>query len=77
MSVQRIDIAKDYDFEIQEIKNRLKYLENGHIYELTKSPQDGSLSTNIQKLRKQLNDLFSKIENQAPSDFEKMDELFE
>ncbi|PKR76902.1 hypothetical protein CEY16_13930 [Halalkalibacillus sediminis] len=78
MSKQKInDIEGRYEYEIQGIKNRLQHLEDGRIYEITGWKQDGNLATNVQKLRKQLNDLLTKIEYQSPSDFDKMDELFE
>ena len=60
-------IKQRYSHEISEIQNRLNYLEQGLITELKGASIYGGLSTNIQKLRKDLNDLLSKIINESDS----------
>ncbi|MBY6816454.1 hypothetical protein HYH38_08355 [Clostridium botulinum] len=57
-----IDIKKKYSHELNEINYILQNLEIGRYYESTGARMDGSLATNIQKLKKNLNELFDKIE---------------
>lgn len=60
-------VKQEYSQEISSIENRLRYLEQGLITELKGANMYGSLSTNIQKLRKELNDFFSKVVNEKDS----------
>ena len=57
------EISKEYAQELLHIKNKLNQLERGRIYELTKVPMDGYLSTNIEQLRDMINELLNKIQN--------------
>lgn len=66
-------LKERYSHEILDIQNRLNYLEQGLIAELRGAGPYGSLSNNIQKLRKELNELFSKVVNGTESS---TDELF-
>lgn len=63
MEKNNIDIANEYSRELSEINYILNNLENGRIYEETRSKQDGYLATNIQKLRKEITNLLIKIQN--------------
>jgi len=72
-----MNIKERYTLEILNIKTRLKDLENGRITEFTGANGDGSLATNISNLRKDLNDLFRKINNDLPSELEELDDLFQ
>ncbi|WP_166695875.1 hypothetical protein [Bacillus cereus] len=72
-----IDIKRHYNDEFNNIQNKLNELENGRIYELTGAQMDGALSTNIQNLRKMLNDLFNKIEYGKDSIGDEIATLFE
>ena len=68
-----------YSIEINEIKYILKNLYEERIYDpgkFSNSTADGTLQQNISNLSHKLNDLFSKIENNKPSESDKMDELF-
>lgn len=62
-----IDIKKKYPTEVNEIQYILKYLRDGRYYEKTQAPQDGYLTTHLDKLEKYLSDLFYKIEYDEPS----------
>lgn len=55
-----LGISDRYSSEISDIKNKLNQLEKGRIYELTGAKMDGHLSTNIEQLRKSINDLLYK-----------------
>jgi len=61
------NLRKKYRLEIQKITNRLSDLEQNRIYELTSAKMDGSLNTNIVKLKEDLNELFHMIENDLDS----------
>lgn len=68
-----------YQSEIRDIKYILDNLQNGRIYlpgVYTNAQSDGSLETNIINLRNKLNELFSKIENDKPSDLDKLSDIF-
>ena len=54
-------IADEYSHELCEIKNKLAQLER--IYELSGAQMDGYLATNVEQLRKMINELLSKIQN--------------
>ncbi len=70
------EVKRRYIYEINEIKNKLKDLENGRIYELTSATMDGYLATNISYLREKLNELLYKIVNEEDSVTDKFKELF-
>ena len=55
-------IADEYSHELCEIKNKLAQLES-RIYELSGAQMDGYLATNVEQLRKMINELLSKIQN--------------
>lgn len=65
MSVE--EVKRKYSYEINNIRHRLKLLEDGRIKELTGANMDGYLATNVINLRKELNELFSKIVNESDS----------
>ena len=67
-----VDISDRYSSEISDIKNKLNQLEKGRIYELTSAKMDGYLATNIDQLRKSINDLLYKIEFNKESMNEKI-----
>ena len=56
-------IADEYSHELCEIKNKLAQLERGRIYEWSGAQMDGYLATNVEQLRKMINELLSKIQN--------------
>lgn len=60
-------LRKKYRLEFQKINNRLNDLEQNRIYEVTGAKMDGSLNTNIIKLKEDLNELFHMIENDLDS----------
>lgn len=66
-----LNIKERYTNEISEIEYILKNLENGHVREIqgTGYPY---LSTEAQKLRKDIFKLLYKIEKGKPSDIEEM-----
>lgn len=72
MSDIKVDIAKRYSREIQDISNKLNYLEQGRIYEFTKAQMDGYLATNIGHLKKMFDELISKIEYGEDSTMEEL-----
>lgn len=72
-------LSEKYSIEINEINYTLQNLYNERIYYpgvFSNDRSDGSLQHNIDKLKKQLNDLFNKIENNKPSEIEKLDDIF-
>lgn len=72
----KLGITDKYSREIEEIANKLRDLENNRIKEVTHANMDGSLATNVQKLRKMLNELIYKIDNQSPSINDDLADLF-
>lgn len=76
MSNQELGILKRYSHEILSIKNRLKDLENNRIYEFTSTRNDGSLPYNAQKIIEELEELLVKIDKQAPSVNDQLNEVF-
>jgi hypothetical protein len=76
MSDKKIEIKERFSQEISNIDYILTNLKNGRIKELTGYNQDGYLATNVQKLRKELNDLLNKIQNDKPSALEEMGDAF-
>lgn len=70
-------IKQQYADEISEIKTKLSYLEDGLITDLHPNvSMYGSLATNVQKLRKDISVLVTKIVNECESSSDQMDELF-
>lgn len=72
-------LRDQFSMEIEDINYILKNLYEERIYypgKFTNAKSDGTLQENINQLRKKLNDLFYKIENDKPSDMEKLNELF-
>ncbi|MCY7751661.1 hypothetical protein ABWW12_02195 [Bacillus subtilis] len=67
-------IVRKYSREISRIENKLAQLEKGNIYELTGAKMDGSLPTNISKLRDEFHELLVKIETNSISDGERLRE---
>jgi hypothetical protein len=59
---KKIDIKKKYSRELEDIDYILRNLEKGRYYEKTGAKMDGALATNIQNLRKHLNELLDKVE---------------
>ncbi|GKV64665.1 MULTISPECIES: hypothetical protein [unclassified Sporosarcina] len=76
MENKRIDLENSFSVEIGRIKNIITGLENGYIQELTNSSYHGALSTNVGNLKKELNELFDKIQYGKESDSDKMSDLF-
>lgn len=76
MSSKLNEIKRRYHHEISDIEYKLRLLELGRVTELTRSNSDGYLSTNVNNLRKSLNDLFSKVINESDSDADKISEIF-
>ncbi|WP_313187357.1 hypothetical protein [Lacrimispora sp.] len=64
MSKKKLDykISEEFDHELNDIRNKLSQLERGRIYELNGAKMDGYLATNIEELRKMMNELLSKIQ---------------
>lgn len=77
MSEKKVDITKKYSHEIQDIANKLRDLEQGRIYELSRAKMDGYLATNIIQLRKIISDLISKIEYEEDSINDKLSAIFD
>jgi len=59
---KKVDINMKYSQELEDIDYILRNLENGRYYENTNAKGDGSLVTNIQKLRGNIAKLINKIE---------------
>ncbi|MBO1909765.1 hypothetical protein [Sporosarcina sp. 6E9] len=76
MGEKIIDIENRYVMEIDRIKYILSSLENGRIYEKTGVQSDGYLNTNVSKLKKELNELFNKIQYGKESDLDRMGDFF-
>lgn len=73
---EKLGITEKYSREIEDIANKLRDLENNRITEITRADMHGRLSTNIQQLRKMLNELIHKIDNQAPSINDELEDFF-
>lgn len=69
MSEQKLgyEISKRYSHELTNIHNKLEQLEKGRIYELSEVSMDGYLATNIGQLRKMIDELLEKIQNDEDS----------
>lgn len=72
-----INLRRDFSHELGEITYRLQCMEGGRVYELSQVPGDGSLATNVAKLKEELADLFAKIEGRKPSAEEELRRYFE
>ena len=66
-----MDIKKKYHVELNRINNHLTGLENGRIYEVTRTPGTPSYTTIAKYIRDDLEELLSKIENEEPGIFER------
>jgi hypothetical protein len=62
MTEKKVDITGRYNREIQEIKYIFQDLENGRVYDITRTRGDAYLHTHVANLRKKLNDLITKVE---------------
>jgi predicted transcriptional regulator len=69
-------IKDKYIDELLEIQNILTDLENGRVYELTGAKMDGFIKTDVQKLKRKIAELLSKIQNGQPGIDETIAELF-
>ena len=67
-------ISKRYSIELNKISNQLTDLENGHIYEITKTPGTPSCATMAKHLREDITALLELIENDEPGVLEKVAE---
>ena len=67
-----MDVSKRYSAEISKINNHLTDLENGRIYEITKTPGTPSCATMAQHLREDIAALLDLIENDKPGVLEKV-----
>lgn len=65
-------ISKKYEQEISRIRAKITQLENGRIYENGGAFCDGYLSTNARQLRAMFDDLMTKLDNDLPSNEERM-----
>ncbi len=66
------DIKERYSYELSGISNKLNQIENNRFYELSKARMDGSIKTNVDRLREMIEDLLNKIQNDEESTSEKM-----
>lgn len=69
-------ISQRFDYELNEISYKLEQLEKGRIMELTGAKCDGFLATNIQELKKMLNELLTKIDRGEQSFSESIEKWF-
>lgn len=76
MSDTRMSIYQKYKNEIEKINYKLDELEKERVYEKTKAKVDGSLVTNIVQLRKMIEDLLEKIENEDEGENELLARAF-
>lgn len=77
MSEQKLgyEILKRYSHEYTNIQNKLEQLEKRRVYELSEVPMDGYLATNIGQLRKMIDELLDKIQNDEDSFSERVSEM--
>lgn len=59
-----------YSMEISAIEDSLSKLYNGQVMEISGISMDGKLSTNVEKLRDQIDDLLNKIASNQMGDEE-------
>lgn len=69
---KKVDVKEKYSQELNYIECILEKLEEGRYYENSHVQMDGYLSTNLQKLRDNINDLINKIEYNGDSINEEM-----
>lgn len=74
---KKVDVTGKYEQELLDIKNVLNQLDQGRVYEISNIKTDGYLSTNIKELKKMLAELIYKIEHDADSKIEKLQEVFD
>lgn len=67
-----MDISKHYSIEPNKINNHLTDLEQGHIYEITRTPGTLSCATMAQHLRDDISTLLDLIEHDKPGVLEKV-----
>lgn len=72
---KNVDVRNKYSHELSEINYILQNLENGRYYENSRAQCDGYLATNIQNLRKHLNELLDKVEYNEKSVKEELKEV--
>lgn len=70
-----MDIKNRYSIELDEIRNYLTDLENGRIYELTRTPGTASCATLAKHLKEDIAALLDLIENDKPGVAEKVAEV--
>jgi len=70
-----MEISKKYNIEIRKIFEIINQLENGRYCERSNARMDGGLNFNLKKLKENVNDLLTKIENDLPSETEHMSEV--
>ncbi|MFS0751745.1 hypothetical protein [Oceanobacillus sp. 1P07AA] len=71
-----LDVESLYSFELADIRNRLTQMENGRISEITHAGYDGSLATNVVKLREDFEKLISDIKYGRTTSHDQLDDLF-
>lgn len=70
-------IKEKYCYELNEIDNKLKQIEEGCLYGYPNgSPTDGSLSKNVKQLRKMIAELLLKIQNGKDGTEEEIAKMF-
>ena len=69
------EIPKRYSHELGEIANKLDQLENGRVYELSRTTMDEYLATNIKQLRRMIAELLDKIQNDEQGTSERISEM--
>jgi hypothetical protein len=69
-----MEISKKYNIEIRKVFEIIDKLEHGRYLEHSGAPMDGGLNFNLEKLKENVNDLLTKVENGLPSETERMSE---
>jgi len=68
-------ISERYEDELNDIANKLRQMENGRVYELSRAQSDGYLATNVGQLRDKINELLNKIQNGTESTDERIADI--
>lgn len=68
-------ISERYSCELNDIANKLRQMENGRVYELSRAQSDGYLATNVGQLRDKINELLNKIQNGTESTDERIADI--
>ena len=68
-------ISERYEDELNDISNKLRQMENGRVYELSRAQSDGYLATNVGQLRDKINELLNKIQNGTESTDERIADI--